>query len=89
MWLFWCGWSSTVDQLRGDEKRVVVVLFVVVFGAVFVLVVSFCRAYGLIVGRSYWLVGLSPKMSMSNSATDRFNRAVTPRINEISVCHEW
>ena len=32
MLLFWCGGGSTAHSLREDESRIVVALFVVVFG---------------------------------------------------------
>ena len=41
--LLQCGGSSTVDQLREDEWRIVVVFLVVVFSVIFDLVVSLSR----------------------------------------------
>ena len=49
MWLFWCSGGSTVDQVREDELRIVVVFLVVVFGVVFVLVVRLSRTCCLVV----------------------------------------
>ena len=47
MWLLWCSGESTVDQLREDELRIV--LLVVIFGLVLVLVVGLGRP---VVGRA-------------------------------------
>ena len=49
LWLLWYSGGSTADSLSVDEQRIVVVLFVVVFGVVLVLVVSLRRTCYLVV----------------------------------------